>query len=227
MDGAFQHEIRRTTTRSFPPMVGAIGGARDCNVATALSHDTIEIMNNVHQPDREAAAPRADAGNIHWRTRYDGLVTIAELGGKAVAGISGPWSGQYALTWWDRPLPTRSLELFDSLDAAKCEVDRWARRMRTGNYSMPSASIVEQSNRAARVAPIVTPANAAPIVAVNTDRSPIAAQPSLLGWVRTFLPNLHPPKADSAATNGIERRRLQQEDAGIELGTDLHFSADK
>ncbi|MEO7062180.1 MAG: hypothetical protein ABI082_00200 [Dokdonella sp.] len=208
-------------------MVDAIDGVRDCYIATGPSYDTIEMMNNVHQPDREGAAPRVDAGNIHWRTRYDGLVTIAELGGKAVAGISGPWSGQYALTWWDRPLPTRSLELFDSLDAAKREVDGWARRMRTGNYSMPPAGIVQQANLAARAVPNIAPTGAAPIFAVNTDRSPISAQPSLLGWVRAFLPNLHPPKAIGAATNDIERLRLKQEEADIEFDADLHFSADK
>ena len=35
---------------------------------------------------------------LEWRSRYDGLVAIAQIGDKAVAGISGPWSGKYALT---------------------------------------------------------------------------------------------------------------------------------
>ncbi len=220
MDGACQHQARNTAARSFHPMVDAISGVRRCDVATGLTHDTIEMMNDVHQQDRERAASDADDGSVQWRSRYDGLVTIAELGGKAVAGISGPWSGQYALTWWDRPLPTRSLDLFGSLDEAKREVEGWARRMRTGNYSRPAQGIVSGTNPAAHPAPIVTP-----IMAANTDRLPVPPQSTLFGWVRAFLPNLHSQKSNAVAADSIERLRHQHADS--ELGDDLHFSADE
>jgi len=72
------------------------------------------------------------AGTLEWRARYDGLVSVALLGGKAVAGISGPWSGKFALTWWDRPLPARRLELFDSAGDARAAVERWAERIGRG-----------------------------------------------------------------------------------------------
>jgi hypothetical protein len=69
---------------------------------------------------------------IEWRQRYEGVLMVAYLDGKAVAGISGPWPvNQYALTWWDRPVPARQLELFDSLAAAQRRVEEWAWRMRT------------------------------------------------------------------------------------------------
>ncbi len=69
---------------------------------------------------------------IDWRQRYEGVLMVAYLDGKAVAGISGPWPvNQYALTWWDRPMPARQLELFDSLAAAQRRVEEWALRMRT------------------------------------------------------------------------------------------------
>jgi hypothetical protein len=69
---------------------------------------------------------------IDWRQRYEGVLMVAYLDGKAVAGISGPWPvNQYALTWWDRPVPARQLELFDSLAAAQRRVEEWAWRMRT------------------------------------------------------------------------------------------------
>jgi hypothetical protein len=69
---------------------------------------------------------------IEWTTRYNGLVAIARLGEKAVAGISGPWDGKYALTWWERPLPARKLELFDTMDAARLRVEDWAMRICNG-----------------------------------------------------------------------------------------------
>jgi hypothetical protein len=73
-----------------------------------------------------------DAERIDWRQRYEGVLMVAYLDGKAVAGISGPWPvNQYALTWWDRPVPARQLELFDSFEAAQQRVEEWAFRMRT------------------------------------------------------------------------------------------------
>jgi len=69
---------------------------------------------------------------IEWRQRYEGVLMVAYLDGKAVAGVSGPWPvNQFALTWWDRPMPARQLELFDSLAAAQRRVEEWAWRMRT------------------------------------------------------------------------------------------------
>jgi hypothetical protein len=69
---------------------------------------------------------------IDWRQRYEGVLMVAYLDGKAVAGISGPWPvNQYALTWWDRPVPARQLELFDSFAAAQRRVEEWAWRLRT------------------------------------------------------------------------------------------------
>ncbi len=65
-------------------------------------------------------------GDVEWRTRYDGVVAVAHVGSKAIAGISGPWSDQFALTWWERPAGERQLALFDSLEAAKREVEDWA-----------------------------------------------------------------------------------------------------
>ncbi len=86
------------------------------------------MMDSV--PVRAASPGYCDiAQPLEWRSRYDGLVAIAQIGDKAVAGISGPWSGKYALTWWERPLPARQLELYDTLEAAKREVEDWADRM--------------------------------------------------------------------------------------------------
>lgn len=78
------------------------------------------------------ASTAGDSRPVAWDVRYDGVVAVAQVDGKSVAGISGPWSDKYALTWWERPLPQRQLELFDSLDEAKLEVERWAQRLREG-----------------------------------------------------------------------------------------------
>ena len=39
--------------------------------------------------------------------------------GHAIAGISGPWSDQYVLIWWQPSQPIREVEVFDSLADAK------------------------------------------------------------------------------------------------------------
>jgi hypothetical protein len=88
-------------------------------IATDICHDVADLVRP------------ADA-LIEWRQRYEGVLMVAYLDGRAVAGISGPWPvNKYALTWWDRPVPARQLELFDSLASAQRRVEEWAWRMRT------------------------------------------------------------------------------------------------
>jgi hypothetical protein len=218
MDGARQHEVRSNAARPFRPVVDAMSGVRGCDVATGLAHDTIEMMNDVHQQDCERVETSPDAGTIQWRSRYDGLVTIAQLGDKAVAGISGPWSGQYALTWWDRPLPIRNLELFDSLDDAQREVERWARRMRTGNYSPATSNVPSQPP------PGSVPA---PMSAIKPVTDARVSQPTLLTRVRALFPGLRLQPPGAALPDSIERLRQQQACADADIGDDLHFTADK
>ncbi len=67
-------------------------------------------------------APQS-ARTVLWQERYDGLAVTAYVAGQAVAGISGPWDGRFALTRWDRPISLRRLELFLSLDEAKRAVE--------------------------------------------------------------------------------------------------------
>ena len=100
--------------------------------------DSFETLCGDRNPPAMVAPASGRA--LQWRTRYDGLVTVAYIGSKAVAGISGPWSGKYALTWWERPMPARELELHDSLGSAQREVEEWALRMPLDcAYSPPSA----------------------------------------------------------------------------------------
>jgi hypothetical protein len=70
---------------------------------------------------------------IVWRQRYDGLVTVAYRSGHAIAGISGPWSDRYVLTWWAQQYSAGSLELFDSLEAAQTAVAQRVRENQSGN----------------------------------------------------------------------------------------------
>ena len=75
-------------------------------------HDMLAIMDSFEPLGGDAPAAATPATrSLQWRSRYDGLVSVAYIDGKAVAGISGPWSGKYALTWWERPMPARELEL--------------------------------------------------------------------------------------------------------------------
>lgn len=70
--------------------------------------------------DRELPPePRRRArGGIVWRAHTEGFATIAYRDGHAIAGISGPWSQQYVLIWWQPSQPIREVEVFDSLEAA-------------------------------------------------------------------------------------------------------------
>lgn len=216
MDGACQQEGRRTATGPVHAMIGVMDSVRDFGVAAAVTPGSIEIMNNVQLQDHNSVGAHPGDGIIQWRSRYDGLVVIAQLHDKAVAGISGPWSGQYALTWWDRPLPTRQLELFDSLEDAKREVENWALRMRNGNYSTTAPSVLPRVAPAPAQAPLPAPAQASTCTQ--------APQTDLLAWMRALLPGLPAPKPNAAALEGIDRLRRQQACAETDVGN-LHFAA--
>ena len=76
-------------------------------------------------PDFQQRTPHSTARPAHrvvWQERYEGIAVVAYRGGKAIAGISGPWSNRYVLTWW-QPNPAGQLEIFDTLDAARAAVE--------------------------------------------------------------------------------------------------------
>lgn len=155
-------------------------------------------MTHRSSPPRDSAPEDfGQADTLTWRCRYEGLVNIACFRGKQVAGISGPWSGKFALTWWDRPPPQRQLELFDSLDDAQRKVEAWARRMRHGKMATPT-----------------TPARQAP---------PARAESGLLQRLCSALPGFgrHSARAKHAH---IERLRDRRDESELDLG-DLHFAA--
>jgi len=140
---------------------------------------------------------------IDWRQRYEGVLVVAYLDGKAVAGISGPWPvNQYALTWWDRPMPARQLELFDSLAAAQRRVEEWALRMRT-------IGVIDRS-----------PAND-PILPEATV-SIVPTQPSSwLGKLRDAIaPAPRPRRVPRESLDALRHRPLGDDDL-----RDVHFAA--
>lgn len=144
---------------------------------------------------------------IEWTTRYNGLVAIARLGEKAVAGISGPWDGKYALTWWERPLPARKLELFDTMDAARLRVEDWAMRICNGYLCAEPAHAVAAG--------------------VIDQLPPPAAQPSaspaegLLGPVFELFGTRRARGSDA-----IERLRSRRAHEELDL-SNLHFAANR
>lgn len=145
--------------------------------------------------------------DLEWNTRYNGLVAIARLGGKAVAGISGPWDGKYALTWWERPLPARKLELFDSMDAARQHVEDWAARICHGYLCAEPASAVREG--------II---DELPVFAA---RAP-AGHEGLLGQVFDLLGTRRP----RGGHEPIDRKRIRRSDETLDL-SDLHFAANR
>ncbi|HSN00026.1 MAG TPA: hypothetical protein VLS52_03330 [Rudaea sp.] len=85
------------------------------------------------------------SGRIVWQQRYNGIARVAYRGGRAIAGISGPWSDRYALIWWDeRPPATHPLELFETAEAAMRAVEE-----RIGR-ALPKAAVPGESRRKPR-----------------------------------------------------------------------------
>ena len=144
---------------------------------------------------------------IEWNTRYNGLVAIARLGGKAVAGISGPWDGKYALTWWERPLPERKLELFDTMDAARQHVEDWANRICNGYLCAEPASAVR--------------AGIIDELPVFAARAP-AGNEGLLGQMF----DLFGTRRARGGHEPLERKRTGRSDEALDL-SDLHFAANR
>ena len=70
-------------------------------------------------PNAPHRAPRRRRGVVVWQPHYEGFASVAYQSGRAIAGISGPWSGQYMLVWWEQARPIRQVELFESLEEAK------------------------------------------------------------------------------------------------------------
>jgi hypothetical protein len=134
---------------------------------------------------------------VTWRSRYNGFVAIAYLDEKAIAGISGPWSGKFALTWWDRPLP--ALELFDSLEQATRQVENWALRVSNG-YALAALEPVRQPAR---------------------ERVP---QSGVFQRMRALMPDLGLGKSPPSARETITQLRRRHELHGNDIG-DLHFAA--
>ncbi|MEP7042922.1 MAG: hypothetical protein ABI843_07655 [Dokdonella sp.] len=167
------------------------------HLATA---EVFPMTNDMHVPYERAEAD-SSRHELEWRTRYDGIVAIAHIGDKAVAGVSGPWSGKFALTWWERPLPARQLELFDTLEEAKREVEDWALRMRSG---YPSS---------------IPPAKPDATIATTPM---LIAKPGLIGQVRALLPDFG--RKRTRPLSNVERLRQQQahDDSAVD---DLHFAA--
>lgn len=105
----------------------------------ALAHGPAMTHRALHPATEHAARNRA---HIEWRTRYGGFLAIAYFDGKAVAGISGPWSGQFALTWWATDAqPSPRLDLYESAEAAKRDVEAWARKASDGYSGLVSGLI--------------------------------------------------------------------------------------
>lgn len=76
--------------------------------------------------DHAPLARTTRGGRIVWQQHYEGVSHVAYRGGKAIAGVSGPWSDRYVLTWWDRPHAPNPLELFVTLKDAMRAVERHA-----------------------------------------------------------------------------------------------------
>ncbi len=167
----------------------------------------LAMTESVRVPQAHAAFGQT----IKWRSRYGGLVEIAYLEDKAVAGISGPWDGKFALTWWDRPMPARQLELYDSLEDARFEVEAWALRMRDGAAIRPA----RDATRDDKVVPLR--------VATDTPLDPATARH--IGLVERMF-NLWPATAKPRETAAETIERLRRERSSeIDGLADLHFSA--
>jgi hypothetical protein len=157
---------------------------------------------------------------IEWRQRYDGVLMVAYLDGKAVAGVSGPWPvNQYALTWWDRPMPARQLELFDSLATAKQRVEEWAWRMRTiGVIDRPPANDPVLPEATVSIVPEAA-VSIAPAPRASTAPRP-QRRASWLDRLRDAFGTSPPPARRMSSFDALRNAPLQDDDL-----RDIHFAA--
>jgi hypothetical protein len=77
------------------------------------------LVNPSSDHDLPREPQRRGRGTIVWQAHTEGFATIAYRDGRAIAGISGPWSQQYVLIWWQPTRPISEVQVFDSLDEAK------------------------------------------------------------------------------------------------------------
>jgi hypothetical protein len=197
--------IRAESTRNAASKDGAVL-AYGISVGNELHQSYGPVMTEAYPQRGDHSGPRPVACPVEWRSRYDGLVAIAYIDGKAVAGISGPWSDKYALTWWERPLPQRQLELFDSREDAKREVEAWALRMRNGY----SSALPDAQAGTAEMLPMLVP----------------VARSGLLGQIRALLPEFGNRSRRAAARETIDNMRERHALKDVDL-SGLHFAADK
>jgi hypothetical protein len=181
----------------------------------------LAIMDSFNELCSDPVPPASLEGSLEWRARYEGLVSVAYVAGKAVAGISGPWSGKFALTWWERPLPARQLELFDSMGDAQREVEHWAMRMRVGGYSHGPHTSNLSATRQSTCAP---PQSGTLQVAATRDGPKPST--SLFDRMRTLLPKFSRARSEAASSETIERLRRNQVCRDTDTGN-LHFAADE
>jgi hypothetical protein len=106
-----------------------IGWHADCYIDANLlfSPSAPVSRSQAKLAPQTSSSARRISDILRWRSSYDGIMVVAEYENRTVAGISGPWAGKFALTWWTDDAETRALKLFDSITAAKREVELWAR----------------------------------------------------------------------------------------------------
>ena len=85
------------------------------------------------------------SGRIVWQQHDEGISHVAYRCGKAIAGVSGPWSDRYVLIWWDeRPVASHPLELFETMEAAKRAVEERSGRAMPGIVNMGASDMNPQ-----------------------------------------------------------------------------------
>ncbi|HZP65507.1 MAG TPA: hypothetical protein VFB32_04305 [Rudaea sp.] len=83
---------------------------------------------------------------VVWQQRYEGIAQVAYHGGRAVAGVSGPWSGRYVLTWWE-PMLGGQLEIFETVEQAMAAVEQKLRESGPGRTFGRATDAARQPRR--------------------------------------------------------------------------------
>lgn len=143
-------------------------------------------------------SPARKPSRIIWQQRYEGIAVVAYQGGKAVACVSGPWSGKYVLTWWE-PMPGGQLEILDTREDAMQAVER---RIQVYASSRPVEVFVVDGN--------------GPAPERNDSWFTLLR--------RTFFPRRRGARAVKAQQLDALRRKYLNEQADL---TGLHFNASR
>lgn len=125
--------------------------------------------------------PSTIVPSLVWCSTSAGVMLVARLNGRDVAGISGPWGGRYVLTWWGGISSNHPFEIFDSREDARAAVESFTRDIPIAPRSAFVLQMLQSWDAEEQeVTPIVSEESCQPVEVESAMRR-------WLRWTKEFL----------------------------------------